>query len=154
MSELHQAFDKLPFVDIVLYDACLMQDIEVVTELVDDVAYVIASQSERWGKSLGSNIYMDKALQWLMANPNASAKQLALQIFKHDMHDKGSGDCSVVGVSRISKLNDEIDKFATAAINYGSLDPTQWTHLKTARQSATNFPPGKPILTFGDIWML
>jgi subtilase family serine protease/regulation of enolase protein 1 (concanavalin A-like superfamily) len=145
MKELESAFDQIPFVDVVLYDACLMQDIEVATELIGDAAYVVASQHGRWAKNLGSNIYMDVALNWLTQNPNASAEQVAKQIWKQDAHAP-QGDCSVIDLELIPNLNDAIDKFAMVALNMATA--ADWQRLKAARTSVPQFAWN----TYLDLW--
>jgi len=147
MAELHSAFDTIPFVDIVLYDACLMQDIEVVTELIGDVGYVMASQSERWGKSVGSNIYVDKALNWLTKNQNATPEQLATQLLQHDMHAAGGGDASVVDMALVDNLNDAMENFTSVALNTASA--AEWIRLREATSGVETFSPWK---TYLDIW--
>jgi len=147
LSELQSAFDDLPFVDVVLFDACLMQDIEVATELVDDVGYLMASQSERWGKPLGSNIHVDKALNWLTSHSDATPEQLADQLVLNDMHAAGGGDVSVVDMAYMSALNDAMDAFAAAALNTAT--SAEWLRLRKAMDTVTTFSPWK---TYLDIW--
>ncbi|MGA1842558.1 MAG: carboxypeptidase regulatory-like domain-containing protein [bacterium] len=138
MSELKAAFDAVPHIDIVVLDACLMQDVEVATEMIGEVEYVMASQSER-GAGL---INLDKSLKWLQTNYNATPAQLAQRLFMEDHHDTGmssskKGCVSVINMNEVGKLNQLIDIFATTALENAT--QAHWVMLRDARSGVDAF---------------
>lgn len=138
-SELGQILDAVPYLDVVVLDACDMQHVEVATEMVGDVGYVLASQKPRWAKPLGSDIYYDRAIGWLVQNPQASPEAFALRLLLEDHHaaSKYNGNASVVDVGGIPALNAAIDTFAGAALQDATgLD---WPVLAGLRSQATFF---------------
>jgi hypothetical protein len=138
MPELKAAFDAVPHIDIVVLDACLMQDVEVATEMIGEVDYVMASQAER-GAGM---INLDKSLKWLQNNYNATPAQLAQQMFTVDRHDldmpaSQKGCVSVIDVNEVEKLNKRIDAFATTAVQNATLG--DWLLFQNARTGVEAF---------------
>ncbi|MBN2373764.1 hypothetical protein JXL19_08255 [bacterium] len=138
MPELKAAFDAVPHIDIVVLDACLMQEMEVVTEMIGEVDYVMASQAER----VASMINLDKSLKWLQNNYNATPAQLAERLFIEDHHDtitpaSMKGCVSVIDIREVGKLNQLIDTFATTAINNATVP--DWTRFRDLRGGVETF---------------
>ncbi|MCK5232779.1 MAG: hypothetical protein KAR13_21070, partial [Desulfobulbaceae bacterium] len=130
IKEIRAAFDALPHIDIVLLDACLMQDVEVATELINETDYLIASQAER---AFYTNI--DKSLKWLQTHSNATPAQFAQRIFLEDSHDVkmhvGQKGCvSVLDMNELPALNQSIDTFATTALATAVL--SDWNRFRAA----------------------
>ena len=79
-----------------------MQHVEVATELIGEVGYVLASQQPRWGKPLGSNIYYNRSIDWLVANPGATPEAFARRLLLDDQHGAHPlGNASVLRVADV-----------------------------------------------------
>lgn len=148
MSELRAALDALPYIDIMILDACLMQEVEVATEMVGDVDYVLASQAERSGSSKGSYTNLDKSLQWLVTHPNATPSQFVQKLFVEDKHDielaGQQGGVSVLDLDEIPKLNQLVDVFTTTAIQTATI--SERIELQNERSGVETFSPWKSYL--------
>ncbi len=118
VREMAAAFDQLPYIDVLVFDMCLMQMMEVNAELLGEVGYVVAGEEVTYGSALN----YDKWLGWLGNHENATAQQLAESIYSTDSNPV----LSVVDNSKIpavtTKLNDFVDYcFASATANDWSL---------------------------------
>ena len=135
IPKLRMALDALPYFDVLQLDACLMQDVEVATELIGHVGYVEASQTTRLSEltSLGSFAHSDQGLDYLVAQPGATAPSLASALFDADANQTAS----VLDLGQMPALDAEVDAFAEVAL--GSATPTDWTKLAAAGGLAENF---------------
>jgi hypothetical protein len=136
MPELRAAFAALPHIDIVILDACLMQDIEVATEMIGEIDYLMASQSQRFA----NDIHLEKSLKWLEGHPSATPAQLAQSFFTEDTHHTVTaqqGCVSVLDMNRIPQLNQLVDSFANAAL--ASATASDWSRFRAARSGVTTF---------------
>ncbi len=136
MPELRAALDALPHIDIVILDACLMQDMEVATEMIGEIDYLMASQSQRFA----NHIHLEKSLKWLEGHPNATSSQLAQRFFTEDTHNTVTvqqGCVSVLDINLLPQLNQLVDSFANAAL--ASAIASDWSRFRAARSGVTNF---------------
>ncbi|MBN2212592.1 MAG: LEPR-XLL domain-containing protein, partial [Sedimentisphaerales bacterium] len=101
MPELGAVFDQIDYIDVLVMDACLMQMLEVNTELVGEVGYVVASEPMM-------SIYACLDNDWLEAmsdNPDITAASLA-----QDVHDANMY-LSLVDNSRIPMVTSALNDF-------------------------------------------
>jgi hypothetical protein len=148
IPELRAAMDAVSHIDIVVLDACLMQEIEVASEFIGEADYLMASQAERGGTSKGSYTYLNKSLQWLIKNSTATPSQFVQHVFDEDRHDVEfagqQGDVSVLDLREMSELNQRVDTFAATAIQTATI--SELTGLQNARSGVEAFSPWKSYL--------
>lgn len=65
ISELHEALRTIPKLEYLLFDACLMQSVEVAYELRDETEFILGSPAEI---SLRGTYY-DKVMPWMFRTP-------------------------------------------------------------------------------------
>jgi ELWxxDGT repeat protein/autotransporter-associated beta strand protein len=135
IPRLRMALAALPYFDVLQLDACLMQDVEVATELVGHVGYVEASQTTRLSEltKSGSFSHYDQGLDYLVAQPGATARSLASALFDADANQAAS----VLNLGQMPALDAALDAFAEAALS--SATPADWTRLAAAGGFAKSF---------------
>jgi len=95
-------------IDLLGFDACLMQMIEVGYELRNFADYMTAS--EQTCPHAGFNY--DDTLSYLIGSPETSAERLGQQ-FVSDYIDENGRTMSTVDLNNIANLADDVDNFAT-----------------------------------------
>lgn len=65
ISELHEALRTIPKLEYLLFDACLMQSVEVAYELRDETEFILGSPAEISGRGM----YYDKVMPWMFRTP-------------------------------------------------------------------------------------
>jgi hypothetical protein len=141
-------------VDILAFDACLMQMAEVLTEVKDHTKIVIGSEETVPGYGYPYGLFLDP----IVKNPSMSNEEISKTIvssFKK-FYDfvKQPATLSAVRSSKISGLNRVISDFAKAAMTADEIEA-----VKKARTDVIRFDivgeeddPNKKISFFGDIY--
>lgn len=65
ISELHEALRTIPKLEYLLFDACMMQSVEVAYELRDETEFILGSPAEISGRGM----YYDKVMPWMFRTP-------------------------------------------------------------------------------------
>ena len=132
-SELRQALENIPtHIDIVGFDACLMQMVEVAYELKSEASIMVGSEetepSDGWP--------YDLILGDLSANPTMTPAQLATVIVtRYGESYNGMETQSAIDLSAMSGLATALNTFAGAIISTGS----EWQSLFNARAAANYY---------------
>jgi Ca2+-binding RTX toxin-like protein len=151
-KELRGALAASPFIDILALEACEMQAIEVASELIGEVGYAYGSPTVRFIKgniaTVGDPLaYYENGLNWLVAHPGATPRQLAQQVLAMDQlggfvvpsdFPQFPGITlvsSVIDISQMATLNANIDAFAQLALT--SATSLDWQALRQARVDYT-----------------
>ena len=103
--------------------------LQVATEAIGHADYFVSSEET---EPLDGWAY-DQFLKLLVTKPNATAEELAKKI----VATYTDATLSAVTMSEMSSLNSTLDSFADEAISKAT--SSDWNHIKTARNSATEF---------------
>lgn len=164
-KELRAALSASPFIDLLALEACEMQAIEIATELIGEVGYAYGSPTVRFihgnlatvGDPYG---YYENGLNWLVAHPSATPRQLAEQTLALDQlggfvvpssHPQFVGltlVSSVIDVGSMAVLNAKIDAFNQFALS--SATPLDWLALRQARVDYTTSYEFSELRDIGD----
>lgn len=109
-------------IDIIYFDACLMQMIEICWQLKDLTNYIVASQSE----VPGTGGYYEEILKYLKNNSNQQTLDISLMIAE-EFYNKYKNCILSSSVSVISSksLNEEVEVFKDWIKSLLSLDENQ-----------------------------
>ncbi|MHB9131705.1 MAG: clostripain-related cysteine peptidase [Armatimonadota bacterium] len=133
--QLDDALSVSPKIDILSYDACLMQMAEVAYQTRNVCDYSVASEENVPGEGYNYTLW----LQQLVANPNMAPLDMAKAMSK-SMTDYYNGSQqvteSVVDSSKMDQLATAMTTFASALSGVASTYPTQ---LATARDTCIQF---------------
>ena len=132
-SELRQALENVPtHIDIVSFDACLMQMVEVAYELKSEASIMVGSEETEPGDGWP----YDAILSDLSANPSMTPAQLATVIVtRYGESYNGLETMSAIDLSEMSGLATALDTFADAVISSG----TEWLNMFNARAVANYY---------------
>ncbi|MCX7756811.1 MAG: clostripain-related cysteine peptidase [candidate division WOR-3 bacterium] len=106
LSEIKQILKRK--LSILIFDACLMAMAEVMTELINNVEYVIAAENRMpW-----DGLPYEEVLSWLTSNPQTSLQNLACQIVNltYNFYLQNNTSCAFSAI--------DIDKFNEAFLNF------------------------------------
>ncbi|MEF3280479.1 MAG: hypothetical protein K6357_05885 [Elusimicrobiota bacterium] len=153
-EEIGKIVKEVGGVDILAFDACLMQMAEVLTEVKDNTKVVIGSEEVVPGYGYPYGLFLDV----ISKNPNMSNEDIAkvvIEAFKvFYAYVKQPAMLSAVRSNKISRLNNLMFEFAKAAMAGDEIEA-----LKKARQEIIRFDilgedtdPDKNISFFGDIY--
>jgi RNase P subunit RPR2 len=147
--QLPQALAVTPSVDTVIFDASLMQMLEVAYEMRNSTSIVTGSEES----PPGAGYVYDTFLSDLVSNPSMTAAQLGTQIVTRTLAAYGTnGDNtqSVVDTSKLQTVADRLDAFGTALIRHAA-------ELAGAAQTARNnadsyaYPDNKDLWDYADL---
>lgn len=150
ISELHEALRTIPKLEYLLFDACLMQSVEVAYELRDETEFILGSPAEISGRGT----YYDKVMPWMFRTPFDvfGFAQLSYQCEK-DYWEKNAGRegggivFSVVKTSEMQALADCAHRVLISAAGDGKPEnilnangaQVYWRYSE-GRQNARQFP--------------
>ncbi|MCX7000820.1 MAG: clostripain-related cysteine peptidase [Candidatus Sumerlaeota bacterium] len=132
-SELRQALENIPtHIDIVGFDACLMQMVEVAYELKSEASIMVGSEETEPGNGWPYDLILGD----LSANPTMTPAQLATVIVtRYGESYNGLQTQSAIDLSAMSGLATALNTFAGAIISTG----TEWQSLFNARAAANYY---------------
>lgn len=128
MTELRNALDNVAHLDVLAMDMCMMQQVEVATEMIGEVDYFVAAPNSEGG------FHYEPWLKWLGANPAGSAKNLARQ-----MVAANDWAAAALDMAKLPVLIQALNTFAIEVpFTPGIGHPTQtdWSIIHGARQAA------------------
>ncbi len=128
MIELRNALDKVSHLDVLAMDMCMMQQVEVATEMIGEVDFFVAAPNSEGG------FQYEPWLKWLGANPAGSAENLARQ-----MVAASDWAAAALDMAKLPALIQALNTFAievpfTAGIGHPTV--TDWSIIHGARQAA------------------
>lgn len=136
-------------IDILGFDACLMNMVEVAYELKDSVDVIVGSEQVEPGNGWP----YQAQLETLAASPAASALEVAPKLVENYVESyKGSGESvtqSAVDVSRVDGVAEAARALAEACIPLLP-DPVGFAHVSRASKNAQRFET-KDFADFGDL---
>jgi hypothetical protein len=135
--ELPQALGVTPKMDTVIFDASLMQMLEVDYEIKDSTGVVTGSEESPPGEGY---VY-DTFLSDLVANPNMSAAQLGTQIVNRTLEaygSQGNNTQSAVDTSKLANLTSAVDAFAGALLAHRSDSATALANARINAEHMTS----------------
>lgn len=144
--ELPQALSVTPKMDTVIFDASLMQMLEVAYEIKDYTGVITGSEESPPGEGY---VY-DTFLSDLVANPNMTAAQLGTQIVNRTLEaygSQGNNTQSALDTSKLPALASAVDNFAGALLQH-RVDSA--TALKNARDNAEHMTSSYAY--YKDLW--
>ncbi|XWV26370.1 clostripain precursor [Tupanvirus soda lake] len=117
------------FIDLLIFDTCMMSVLECMNELVGTVEYVVANQDYA-----ENNGFVTKNLLSLFDNTKLNTKQIALNLAQglfNGLDEKEATDVSVISINNVTRLLDYIDKHKIKypKNNYFCIDSKYW-HLQ------------------------
>ena len=132
-SELRQALESIPtHIDIVGFDACLMQMVEVAYELKSEASIMVGSEETEPGNGWPYDLILGD----LSANPTMTPAQLATVIVtRYGESYNGMETQSAIDLSAMSGLATALNTFAGAIISTGA----EWQSLFNARAAANYY---------------
>ncbi len=147
--QLPQALNVTPQMDTVIFDASLMQMLEVAYEMKDSTSIITGSEES----PPGAGYVYDGFLADLVANPSMSAAELGSAIVTRTFESYGStGDNtqSVIDTSKLADVASKLDAFGTVLqLNAGSLT----TAIRNARSNADSYayPDNKDLWHYAQL---
>ncbi len=144
--ELSQALSVTPRMDTVIFDASLMQMLEVAYEMKDSAGVIVGSEESPPGEGY---VY-DTFLTDLTANPDMTAKQLGIQVVNRTLEaygPNGNNTQSAIDTTKLQSLSDSVDAFAGSLLQHRS-DSAQ--ALKNARDNAEHMTSSYSY--YKDLW--
>jgi hypothetical protein len=136
-------------IDILGFDACLMNMVEVAYELKESVDFIVGSEETEPGNGWP----YEAQLKTLAASPNAPAKEVAPKLVANYRDSyKGSGESvtqSAVDVSRVEDVATATKALAAASIPLLA-DPVGFAHISRAAKNTQRFEM-KDFADFGDL---
>jgi len=133
--ELPQALNVSPKPDLLIFDASLMQMLEVAYEVRNAAAIMVGSEESPPGEGY---VY-DMFLADLALNPNMSPAEFATSIVGRTLESYGANSNitqSALDLSRIQTVAERLDAFARLLIFYG---PTYSAKFVTARKNVESY---------------
>jgi hypothetical protein len=147
--ELPQALNVTPKMDMVIFDASLMQMMEVAYEIRDLAQIMVGSEESPPGEGY---VY-DTFLSDLAANPNMSPEDLGRQIVTRTMQAyglNGNNTQSALHLNKMQTVAEKLDAFANALrANIGN----NRTAMVNARLNAQNYtyPENKDLWHYAQL---
>jgi hypothetical protein len=144
--ELPQALSVTPKMDTVIFDASLMQMLEVAYEIKDSTNVVTGSEESPPGEGY---VY-DTFLTDLVANPNMTAAQLGTQIVNRTFESygtQGNNTQSTLDTSKLPALATAVDNFANSLMSHRNDSATA---LANARNNAEHMTSSYAY--YKDLW--
>lgn len=147
--QLPQALAVTPQVDTVIFDASLMQMLEVAYEIRNSTSIITGSEES----PPGAGYVYDTFLSDLVANPSMTAAQLGTQIVTRTLQAYGTnGDNtqSVLDTSKLQNVADKLNAFGTVLIQHANA-------LASVTQNARNnadsyaYPDNKDLWDYADL---
>jgi hypothetical protein len=136
-------------IDILGFDACLMNMVEVAYQLRDSVDFIVGSEETEPGNGWP----YDEVLKTLEASPDASPKDVASKLASSYIASyAGSGEAvtqSAVDVSRVADVAAATKSLADACIPLLP-DPVGFAHVTRAAKNAQRYTM-KDFADFGDL---
>jgi Clostripain family len=136
-------------IDILGFDACLMNMVEVAYQLKDSVDFIVGSEETEPGNGWP----YDELLKTLEASPDASAGEVASKLVaKYVASYSGSGEAvtqSAVDVSRVEDVATATKSLADACLPLLP-DPAGFAHVTRAAKNAQRYTM-KDFADFGDL---
>lgn len=141
--ELPQALDVTPRMDMVIFDASLMQMVEVAYEIRNLSPLMVGSEESPPGEGYVYNTFLSD----LAADPSMTPVQFGRQIVQRTYESYGPGSNitqSVVDLSRMDALAQRVDNLATTLL--GNIANSR-DAMVSARQNAESytFPDNKDL---------
>ncbi|MEF3280246.1 MAG: hypothetical protein K6357_04700 [Elusimicrobiota bacterium] len=117
--QLGMALKEIGYVDILNFDACLMQMAEVAYEIRTHVKYIVASEETEPGDGNTYNTFLDK----LIAKPTMTPLELSkAMVDSFSSHYQSTGDgstLSVIDAERMAGFLKKLNEFAYALSKIG-----------------------------------
>jgi len=133
--ELPQALDVTPRMDMVIFDASLMQMAEVAYEIRDMAQVMVGSEESPPGEGY---VY-DSFLRDLTGNPSMTAAQFGTQIVERTIQDYGTSSNITQSAIDLSKMQNVVDKLHAFAISLMAHRSDSASAMTTARSDAQHY---------------
>jgi hypothetical protein len=147
--QLPQALDVTPKMDMVIFDASLMQMVEVLYEMRNSTAWVVGSEESPPGEGYPYDTFLSDLVQ----NPNMSASQFGAQIVSRTLEfygPSGNNTQSEVDMSKMQNMADKLNTFADTLLAHVADSKTA---MQDARNNAQNYayPENKDLWDYAAI---
>ncbi len=146
--DLPAALTSVPPLDIVCYDACLMQMGEIAYEIRNNCSYTVGSEED----VPGDGYYYAAWLNPLVANPAMSPLELSETIARETLNYYGTSNDytqSVIDTTQLPGFVSALDNFAGALLANGS---NQSAAIVAARTSVDFFPDTDSSYNYRDLY--
>lgn len=147
--ELPQALDVTPNVDMVVFDASLMQMLEVAAEIQHQCAYIVGSEESPPGEGYVYNSFLTD----LTATPTMTPAQFGTAIVQRTIQDYGTGGNntqSLIDTSRIPALTTALDTFAAEMTAHVADDRSTFYSARVNADSYA-YPENKDLWHYADL---
>jgi hypothetical protein len=148
--QLPQALDVTPKMDLVVFDASLMQMLEVVYEMRNTTPLVVGSEESPPGEGYVYNTFLAD----LASNPAMSPADFGRQIVTRTLQDygpNGNNTQSLIDTTRVADVAAKVDAFGSVLARHLLPDvPPSTTAMAYARQNAESYKP--PYDEYKDLW--
>ncbi|HXG23745.1 MAG TPA: clostripain-related cysteine peptidase, partial [Chthonomonadales bacterium] len=146
--QLPQALSVTPRMDMVIFDASLMQMAEVAYEIRESAQVVVGSEESPPGEGY---VY-DTFLADLIANPNMTPAQLGTQIVNRTLEAYGTNSNNTQSAIDLSKMQNVADKVSAFASSLQAHISDSRQAMIDARNNARNyaFPENKDLVDYAD----
>ncbi len=134
-QELSQAFITSMPLDIISFDASLMQMLEIAYEIRETGEYIVGSEESPPGAGYPYHTWLGP----LIANPSMTARELSIMMARETLAYYGTASDithSVLAVGKLEELASAVDAFAQALIPVAS---SKGAELATARNEAESY---------------
>jgi hypothetical protein len=126
-GELAQAMSQIGKVDILAFDACLMQMAEVMYEIKDYADVIVGSEEIISGYGFPYDTFLKRLIKDSEAGTEDIAKFLIEAVYNFYSKYKGQSTISAVRTSALPEFIKLVNKWADAAINSG--DPSIFSKM-------------------------
>lgn len=146
--QLPQALSVTPKMDMVIFDASLMQMTEVAYEIRESAQVVVGSEESPPGEGY---VY-DTFLADLIANPNMTPAQFGTQIVNRTLDAYGSNGNNTQSAIDLSKMQNVADKVSAFAASLQAHISDSRQAMIDARNNARSyaFPDNKDLVDYAD----
>ncbi len=153
--QLPQALTTNPHMDLVVFDASLLQQMEVDYQIRNSTPIIVGSEESPPGRGYIYNTFLSD----LVGNPNMTPAQFGADIVnrtisQYAQFDNNAGDLSIltqseIDTTRLQNLATAIDAFGASLINHRTDSATV---LANARNNAKNYAATEGYADYKDLY--
>ncbi len=147
--QLTQALDVTPKVDLVVFDASLMQMTEVAYEIRNSASFVVGSEESPPGEGYVYNTFLSD----LVANPSMTPQQLGAFIVSRTLESYGSSNNltqSEIDLSKMQAVADALNTFGNSLKAHVGDSASAMTNARNNAQSYA-YPDNKDLWDYANI---
>jgi hypothetical protein len=133
IPQVRSAFETFPAVDLLGFDACLMQMVEVAYELRDAAAYIVASEDNVPGTGWNYTTFLSALGRTGHSSRAAAETAVASYVNEYERIQSMDITMSAIDTSQLQRLVRALDDFSVAARMLSSKEKSQQARADTLR---------------------